>query len=364
MERLAATDRDAYNAVEASIHVGRYAIALPFAAGRRVLDVACGEGYGAWLLAQAGATSVDAVDVSREAVERAALTFEDPRIAFATSTGEGLSEFFPPDHFDLVVSIETIEHVADPRQFLDAIKQVSRPDAVIVLTCPNDHWYYPPHEANPYHRRKYTFAEFQELTRAVLGDQVQWMLGSASLGFAAMPLAGAEVDQAKPLKIVDVKAADLQLRVAADIAGPKAQTASYFVGVWNAPRPLDGAGAFQVISMDACAAMMVAYPREGSSPPAGQHNSTMVAALRHENEILMERIGHFRACDAEQRTTIASLRDDCADLTAKLAAMTAERDDLLPAALRWRGLARRVKMISPGAAKIGARLLRWRGTAR
>jgi 2-polyprenyl-3-methyl-5-hydroxy-6-metoxy-1,4-benzoquinol methylase len=45
-------------------HIGRYRFARDFVRGRRVLDIACGEGYGAAALARAGAASVIGIDVS------------------------------------------------------------------------------------------------------------------------------------------------------------------------------------------------------------------------------------------------------------------------------------------------------------
>src|SRR5512145_1849337 len=51
-------------------HWHRYAFAAPLAAGRRVLDAACGEGYGSALLARAGA-QVLGVDISLDAVAHA-----------------------------------------------------------------------------------------------------------------------------------------------------------------------------------------------------------------------------------------------------------------------------------------------------
>ncbi len=350
MERLKVTVVDEYSAVEASIHVGRYALAVPFAAGRRVLDIACGEGYGSWLLARAGATSVHGIDVADDAVAQARATFSDPHITFATGQGETLAETFPEDSFDLVVSIETIEHVQDPVRFLEAIRRVATPDAVIILTCPNDHWYYPPHESNPYHRRKFTLAEFQALTQGVLGNTVQWLIGSATLGFAAVPLAvdsGATPEELP--QIVHAEAMDAGLRVPSAAVAPAPETCSYFVGVWHAPGPVAGAGALHALSMDTYAAMMAAYPKGAivtAEPSAGSSPKERVitAALQRENEIMAATIHEYAAKEA--------------DLRARLDATTRERDDLLPAALRWRGMVGRVQRMSPTAAKLGAKLLR------
>src|SRR5687767_6601798 len=52
-------------------HIYRYRFAARFVRGRRVLDIACGEGYGAAALLRAGAASVIGVDISEEACEHA-----------------------------------------------------------------------------------------------------------------------------------------------------------------------------------------------------------------------------------------------------------------------------------------------------
>ncbi|MBR0672666.1 class I SAM-dependent methyltransferase [Neoroseomonas soli] len=374
MERLKVTLEDEYSAVEASIHVGRYALALPFAAGRRVLDIACGEGYGSWLMAQAGAASVRGIDVADDAVARARATFSDPRISFDTGQGETLAETFPEASFDLVVSIETIEHVQDPVRFLEAIRRVAAPDAIIILTCPNDHWYYPPHESNPYHLRKFTLPEFQALTRGVLGDAVQWMIGSAALGFAAVPLAADPDGPADGLpRIVHVETMEASLRVPSSAVAPAPETCSYFVGVWNAPGRVAGAGAVHALSMDAYAAMMAAYPQGAAAAPAPSADASpkervLGAALQRENEIMAARIREYADQEAELRDRIRECAEQEADLRARLDALTHERDaltherdDLLPAALRWRGMVERVRRLSPTTAKLAAGWLRRRG---
>ncbi len=142
MERLPVGRHDSYDPIEASIHVGRYAIALPFAQGKRTLDIACGEDYGAYLLARAGASEVVGVDISEHAVSKARATFQLPNLRYEVGTGETLSDLFPPGYFDVAVSIETIEHILDVERFLSELNKVCRQDPVVVITCPNDQWYY------------------------------------------------------------------------------------------------------------------------------------------------------------------------------------------------------------------------------
>jgi SAM-dependent methyltransferase len=256
MERLKVGVGDPYDPIEASLHVGRYALALPFAGGRRVLDVACGEGYGSWLLADGGAAEVVGVDISSDAIRKARATFREDRLRFETSAGESLAQVLPLAHFDLIVSLETIEHVADPEAFLLALRQVATPDAIFVLTCPNDHWYYGDREGNPHHLRRLTSDQFKSLTSEFLGNNVQWLLGSATLGFAAVSADQIWRNQATRSKYTQVFPSRLTLRVPSRENGPSASNSSYFIGVWNAPEPIDGAGAFHALPMDDYSKMM------------------------------------------------------------------------------------------------------------
>src|SRR5512141_2447359 len=95
-------------------HCHRYAFARRFAAGRRVLDAACGEGYGTALL---GAVAADAtgVDIDAASIAHARATYGGrANVRFATGSVAALP--FATASFDVVVSFETIEHLAADEQ--------------------------------------------------------------------------------------------------------------------------------------------------------------------------------------------------------------------------------------------------------
>src|SRR5271169_1956163 len=87
-------------------HVARYRFAKDFVRGKRILDIACGEGYGAAALAKAGATSVIGVDISPDICQHA-------QHKFGLDARPGDAHAIPVQDrsIDLVVSFETIEHV-------------------------------------------------------------------------------------------------------------------------------------------------------------------------------------------------------------------------------------------------------------
>jgi ubiquinone/menaquinone biosynthesis C-methylase UbiE len=116
-------------------HWHRYHFAAPIAAGRDVLDVACGAGYGSALLARTAAR-VTGADLSQAAIEHARLRYASlANLDFRRADCAALP--FADASFDVVVSFETIEHIPAQDAFLDEIRRVLRPDGVVVLSCPN-----------------------------------------------------------------------------------------------------------------------------------------------------------------------------------------------------------------------------------
>ena len=116
-------------------HWHRYHFAARWAAGREVLDVACGEGYGSALLARRAARVVG-IDVAQEAVEHARRTYADAaNLEFVRASCSRLP--LPDASVDLAVSFETIEHIDAQREFVDELARVVKPGGLLLLSCPN-----------------------------------------------------------------------------------------------------------------------------------------------------------------------------------------------------------------------------------
>jgi SAM-dependent methyltransferase len=139
------------------------------AAGLRVVDLACGEGYGSDVLARSAA-SVVGVDANPEAHEHARLRYVRPNLRFERDLVES---FAAP--CDAVVFLQTIEHVEDPGALLEHLKSILDPGGVAYVSTPNLLTLAPSgaeKSENPWHLREYRAAEFGELCRAHF-DQVE-----------------------------------------------------------------------------------------------------------------------------------------------------------------------------------------------
>ena len=186
MERLDFSKNATYNNIEACIHLNRYSMAKPYCENAKVLDAACGQGYGSYLMKCWGAKEVDGIDISEDAISQAKKIFKASGLNYTQHTVESLP--YEDNTFDLVVSLETMEHIDDVDSFLKEIKRVLKPDGVIILSCPNDNYYYQNDDfENPYHKRSYTFFEFREIAEKHLGNCGDFYLAFALDGFINIP---------------------------------------------------------------------------------------------------------------------------------------------------------------------------------
>jgi SAM-dependent methyltransferase len=136
--------------------------------GRRVVDMACGEGYGSDLLARSGAGSVVGVDANPEAHEHARLRYERPNLRFERDLVESFSE-----PADAVVFLQTIEHVEDAGAILEHFKSMLDPGGLVFVSTPNLLTLAPPgaeKSDNPWHVREYREEEFRDLCEGHFGD--------------------------------------------------------------------------------------------------------------------------------------------------------------------------------------------------
>jgi 2-polyprenyl-3-methyl-5-hydroxy-6-metoxy-1,4-benzoquinol methylase len=131
--------------------------------GLRVVDMACGEGYGSDVLART-AQGVVGVDANPEAHEHARLRYQRLNLRFERELVETFAE-----PCDAVVFLQTIEHVQDPGAILEHFKRMLAPGGVAYVSTPNLLTLAPPgaeRSGNPWHVKEYRAEEFRALCEA------------------------------------------------------------------------------------------------------------------------------------------------------------------------------------------------------
>jgi len=167
-------------------HFHRYALACLLTKDKLVVDLACGEGYGSAYLSSA-AREVVGIDLDPEAVTHAQSMYaERPNLRFeccdATRTG------LPDGVFDVAVSFETIEHVAQQAEMIAEIRRVLKPDGVLVISSPNRPVYSDARNyKNEFHVKELDLAEFESLLRPHF-DQVEYYGQRLAMGTVVGPL--------------------------------------------------------------------------------------------------------------------------------------------------------------------------------
>ena len=124
-------------------HLQRYLFTERFVLGKRVLDLACGAGYGSYVLRTLGAGSVVGVDLDGTAIDYARENYKRGELHYEQGNAllwEGNSRF------DVVVSFETIEHLADPKRFINRLASHLEPNGILIISAPNTLQYL---KANP-----------------------------------------------------------------------------------------------------------------------------------------------------------------------------------------------------------------------
>ena len=150
-------------------HVYRYRLAMQFAPGRRVLDIACGEGYGAAALLRAGAVSVIGVDRCAETCVHAARKY-----GIDARAGDAEEIPLESSSVDLVVSLETIEHVPHPVAFLTECSRVLTQDGILIVSSPNRDVYGKIDGINPYHCSELTEKELLSALSVRFTNPTAW----------------------------------------------------------------------------------------------------------------------------------------------------------------------------------------------
>jgi 2-polyprenyl-3-methyl-5-hydroxy-6-metoxy-1,4-benzoquinol methylase len=145
-------------------HIARYYFATPYIKGR-VLDIACGTGYGCHMVAKdrkREVTEIIGVDIDTDTVYYANREYNHQKVTYIQ--GNAIDPALPEQlgMFDTILSFETIEHVEDDQLFMDNLYKMLKPGGTLVLSSPFGRGRGKP-TSEPFHVHQLTSEEFEEL---------------------------------------------------------------------------------------------------------------------------------------------------------------------------------------------------------
>lgn len=142
-----------------ALHLERYHYAGKHLNPGPIADIACGSGYGSYLIATEYSAKIDSVtglDISKDAIAYANQHFKHPLIHFIQADA---NQFTPGSLFSTIISLETIEHLVAPDTFVRKLSSMLIPGGRIIASAPVT----PSMDANPYHLTDFSVSSFKNL---------------------------------------------------------------------------------------------------------------------------------------------------------------------------------------------------------
>lgn len=131
-------------------HIERYALVRQYAFGT-VLDAACGVGYGSYLVAKnPDVDKIVGVDCDKETIDFAKDNFEGGKISFECNFFEKIA-----GEFDVLLSLETIEHLDDPKVLAEMAKRCNVKEVIVSYPTKKTTHY------NKYHKWDFSKADIE-----------------------------------------------------------------------------------------------------------------------------------------------------------------------------------------------------------
>lgn len=141
------------------IHIERYEFAGQNIKKGKILDIACGVGYGSTILLKENANEIEqiiGVDISKEAIEYANKKYKNEKTVFVKKNA---FQYTSENQFDTIISLETIEHLQSPQKFIYHLKSLLKDDGIIIASVPTS----PTMDANPHHLSDFTVNSFKKM---------------------------------------------------------------------------------------------------------------------------------------------------------------------------------------------------------
>jgi ubiquinone/menaquinone biosynthesis C-methylase UbiE len=152
-------------------HVHRYTEALScISNSNKILDIACGNGFGSYMLSKKTNEIVIGADISKETVSLCEAKFINiPNLKFKVVDGTNMP--FDDNCFDTIISFETIEHTTHYKAMLVEFNRVLKKDGVAIISTPNIIINSPTGVVlNPYHTQEFNYNELENILNSTFNN--------------------------------------------------------------------------------------------------------------------------------------------------------------------------------------------------
>jgi SAM-dependent methyltransferase len=133
----------------------------------KVLEIGCGEGYGAAYLANNRPTlNIVAIDVDKGSISHAEDKYSQENCIYRHYDGHKIP--YQESTFDAAICFQVIEHIDDDQKFVSEIYRILKPNGILIMTTPNKIYRLKPGQKpwNLYHIREYYPVELFQLCKS------------------------------------------------------------------------------------------------------------------------------------------------------------------------------------------------------
>jgi len=161
-------------------HLIRYILAMDSIVGKDVLDIACGTGYGMYLMSYLAKT-VSGYDYNQEAINEAKkFPFRcDTCLEIRNLEEDKSLSNHKHEKFDVVTCFETIEHVSNPEVLLKNIQAVTKTGGIVYISTPND---LKKTDKNKWHKVHFDFFTLFNMIKEIMNDPKITLFGADQWG--------------------------------------------------------------------------------------------------------------------------------------------------------------------------------------
>lgn len=151
-------------------HVHRYDEVIKHISSQdKILDIACGTGFGSDLMAAEASTQVIGGDIDTETIADCNERWDKENLSFQVLDGTALS--FEDGYFDKIVSFETIEHTTEYKAMLSEFSRVLKNQGTAFISTPNFLINSPSGiVTNPYHTQEFVYEELESILSEAFGS--------------------------------------------------------------------------------------------------------------------------------------------------------------------------------------------------
>ena len=171
-------------------HFERYSYASKNIEGKKVLDIACGVGYGCKMYSDAGAKEIVGIDILENNITYAKENYQTEKINFIK---DSIYDIKYVENFDIITCFETIEHIEEDKLALNKLKLALKEDGELIISTPNRNITSPNIKSieekpeNEYHIREYSLEEFKTFVESN-GFEVKKIFGQRNRYFSKIKI--------------------------------------------------------------------------------------------------------------------------------------------------------------------------------